>query len=206
MQVTTDDDDAFDLGASPDIKSAGPVADLKLCFSMLCGGNLEGFVRIDQLESLMPIMDMKVVTLSEEETPQILVTPCGRGPSSSLRILRPWTILASRWQSHSFPRFRSAVWTVKRNVNDEFDAYIVISFFLLAERLLKSLQSLSSPSESLLYLEVEASLFLNVVGLQSGVLFSSIGNAVIFQMDGLGFSTWSSQSVVSAGERKTSDM
>ncbi|GJS39596.1 hypothetical protein Tco_0564639 [Tanacetum coccineum] len=106
-----------------------------------------------------------------------------------------------------------------RNVNDEFDACIVISFFLLAERLLKredgrnnecrspgkvenkllfrftlrwicnwsidkpremkgkvlkevvkkvlSLQSLSSPTESLLYLEVEASLFLNVVGLNS---------------------------------------
>ncbi|GJV41174.1 hypothetical protein Tco_1419614 [Tanacetum coccineum] len=110
MQVTADDDDAFDLGASPDIKSAGKAlvgsADFEIYYETqakedlrtlkilsynvwLCGGNLEGFVRIDQLESLMPIMDMKVVTLSEEETPQILVTPCGRGPRSSLRILRP---------------------------------------------------------------------------------------------------------------------
>ncbi|GJW17066.1 hypothetical protein Tco_0024502 [Tanacetum coccineum] len=75
-----------------------------------------------------------------------------------------------------------------RNVNDEFDACIVISFFLLAERLLKrsvalkevvkkvlSLQSLSSPTESLLYLEVEASLFLNVVGIEASKVLLARG-------------------------------
>ncbi|KAL0324829.1 UNVERIFIED_CONTAM: Spliceosome-associated protein A [Sesamum radiatum] len=61
---------------------------------------LKNLVRIDQVESLMPIMDMKVINLFEEETPQC----------------------------RSLPGVPSAVWTVKKNVNDEFDAYIVVSF------------------------------------------------------------------------------
>ncbi|GJX38869.1 spliceosome-associated protein 130 A [Tanacetum coccineum] len=196
MQVTADDDDdAFDLGASPDTKSAGKAlvgsADFEIYYETQEKEDLRTLKILSYNVCLMPIMDMKVVTLSEDETAQILVTPCGRGPRSSLRILRPGLSIIEM-AVLQFPSVLSAVWTVKRNVNDEFDAYIVISFFLLAERLLKSLQSLSLPSESLLYLEVEASLFLNVVGLQSGVLFRSIGNTVIFQMDGLGFSTWSS--------------
>ncbi|GKA64491.1 hypothetical protein Tco_0764198 [Tanacetum coccineum] len=142
--------------------------------SRLCGGNLEGFVRIDQLESLMPIMDMKVVTLSEDETAQILVTPCGRGPRSSLRILRPGLSIIEM-AVLQFPSVLSAVWTVKRNVNDEFDAYIVISFFLLVERLLKRSVTVSK------------------VGFFLGVL-----NAVIFQMDGLGFKHYGAHKVLSS--------
>ncbi|GFY83635.1 cleavage and polyadenylation specificity factor (CPSF) A subunit protein [Actinidia rufa] len=48
----------------------------------------KNLVRIDQVESLMPIMDMKVVNLFDEEAPQVF-SLCGRGPRSSLRILRP---------------------------------------------------------------------------------------------------------------------
>ncbi|KAJ7971328.1 splicing factor 3B subunit 3-like [Quillaja saponaria] len=48
---------------------------------------LKNLVRIDQVESVMPIMDMKVSHIFEEETPQIFPL-CGRGPRSSLRILR----------------------------------------------------------------------------------------------------------------------
>ncbi|GJR70850.1 hypothetical protein Tco_0016915 [Tanacetum coccineum] len=86
---------------------------------------------------------------------------------------------------------------VKRNVNDEFNAYIVISFLSIGGEIVEeflygqlkevvkkflSLQSLSSPSESLLYLEVEASLFLNVLGLHSGVLFRTIRDMVTGQL------------------------
>ncbi|KAA8534276.1 hypothetical protein F0562_031793 [Nyssa sinensis] len=87
---------------------------------------LKNLVRIDQIESLMPIMDMKVVNLFEEETPQIF-TLCGRGPRSSLRILRPGLAISEMAVSQ-LPGVPSAVWTVKKNVNDEFDAYIVVSF------------------------------------------------------------------------------
>lgn len=87
---------------------------------------LKNLVRIDQVESLMPIMDMKVVNLFEEETPQIF-SLCGRGPRSSLRILRPGLAISEMAVSQ-LPGVPSAVWTVKKNVNDEFDAYIVVSF------------------------------------------------------------------------------
>lgn len=87
---------------------------------------LKNLLRIDQVESLMPIMDMKVVNLFEEETPQIF-TLCGRGPRSSLRILRPGLAISEMAVSE-LPGVPSAVWTVKKNVTDEFDAYIVVSF------------------------------------------------------------------------------
>ncbi|KAL2505994.1 Cleavage and polyadenylation specificity factor (CPSF) A subunit protein [Abeliophyllum distichum] len=87
---------------------------------------LKNLVRIDQVESLMPMMDMKVINLFEEETPQIF-SLCGRGPRSSLRILRPGLAISEMAVSQ-LPGVPSAVWTVKKNVNDEFDAYIVVSF------------------------------------------------------------------------------
>ncbi|KAJ0548885.1 putative KIN17-like protein [Helianthus annuus] len=76
--------------------------------------------------SVMSIMDMKVLSLFEEETPQIF-TLCGRDPRSSLRILRPGLAISEMAVSQ-LPGVPSAVWTVKRNVNDEFDAFVVVSF------------------------------------------------------------------------------
>ncbi|KAG4151376.1 hypothetical protein ERO13_D04G061100v2 [Gossypium hirsutum] len=87
---------------------------------------LKNLVRIDQAESLMPIMDMKISNLFEEETPQIF-SLCGRGPRSSLRILRPGLAISEMAVSQ-LPGVPSAVWTVKKNVSDAFDAYIVVSF------------------------------------------------------------------------------
>ncbi|KAG8501489.1 hypothetical protein CXB51_003974 [Gossypium anomalum] len=87
---------------------------------------LKNLVRIDQAESLMPIMDMKIANLFEEETPQIF-SLCGRGPRSSLRILRPGLAISEMAVSQ-LPGVPSAVWTVKKNVSDAFDAYIVVSF------------------------------------------------------------------------------
>lgn len=87
---------------------------------------LKNLVRIDQVESLMPIIDMKITNLFEEETPQIF-SLCGRGPRSSLRILKPGLAISEMAVSQ-LPGVPSAVWTVKKNVNDEFDAYIVVSF------------------------------------------------------------------------------
>lgn len=87
---------------------------------------LKNLVRIDHIESLMPIMDMRVINLFEEETPQIF-TLCGRGPRSSLRILRPGLAINEMAVSQ-LPGIPNAVWTVKKNVTDEFDAYIVVSF------------------------------------------------------------------------------
>lgn len=87
---------------------------------------LKNLVRIDHIASLMPIMDMKVLNLFEEETPQIF-TLCGRGPRSSIRILRPGLAISEMAVSQ-LPGVPNAVWTVKKNVSDEFDAYIAVSF------------------------------------------------------------------------------
>ncbi|GJR29958.1 splicing factor 3B subunit 3-like protein [Tanacetum coccineum] len=77
---------------------------------------LKNLVRIDQMESLMPIMGMKVVNLFEEETPQIF-TLCGRGPRSSLRILRPGLAISELAVSQ-LPGVPSAVWTTVEEVSD----------------------------------------------------------------------------------------
>ncbi|KAI8539899.1 hypothetical protein RHMOL_Rhmol09G0218500 [Rhododendron molle] len=87
---------------------------------------LKNLVRINQVESMMPILDVKVANLFDEETPQ-LFSLCGRGPSSSLRILRPGLAISEMAVSQ-LPGVPSAVWTVKKNVNNEFDDYIVVSF------------------------------------------------------------------------------
>ncbi|KAJ3708266.1 hypothetical protein LUZ61_011971 [Rhynchospora tenuis] len=87
---------------------------------------LRNLAQIDQIESLMPVMDMRVMNLFDEETPQIF-TLCGRGPRSSVRILRPGLAINEMAVSQ-LPGAASAVWTVKKNVNDEFDAYMVVSF------------------------------------------------------------------------------
>lgn len=87
---------------------------------------LRNLIQLDEIESLMPILDMKVMNMFEEETPQVF-TLCGRGPRSSLRILRPGLAVTEMAVSQ-LPGLPSAVWTVKKSVNDEFDAYIVVSF------------------------------------------------------------------------------
>ncbi|KAF5207470.1 Splicing factor 3b subunit [Thalictrum thalictroides] len=87
---------------------------------------LKNLVRMDQVGSLMPITDMIVTNLYDEETPQI-ITLCGRGPRSSLRILRPG-LSVSEMAVSQLPGNPTGVWTVKKNINDEFDAYIVVSF------------------------------------------------------------------------------
>ncbi|KAF9623834.1 hypothetical protein IFM89_005419 [Coptis chinensis] len=87
---------------------------------------LQNLARIDQVESLMPVMDVKVANLFKEETPQIFVL-CGRGPRSSLRILRPGLAVSERAVSQ-LPGIPNGVWTLKKNRKDKFDAYIVVSF------------------------------------------------------------------------------
>lgn len=87
---------------------------------------LKNLMRIDEIESLMPVMDMRVANLFDEETPQ-LFTACGRGPRSTLRILRPGLAISEMARS-MLPAEPIAVWTVKKNINDMFDAYIVVSF------------------------------------------------------------------------------
>ncbi|GLC59841.1 hypothetical protein PLESTB_001541500 [Pleodorina starrii] len=87
---------------------------------------LKNLLLIDEMASLMPITDMKVANLLNEEIPQIYAL-CGRGPRASLSVLRPGLAVTELAVS-PLPGAPTAVWTVRRNATDEFDAFIVVSF------------------------------------------------------------------------------
>lgn len=81
---------------------------------------------IDRVESLAPLIDMKVANLLSEETPQIF-TACGRGPRSTLRVLRPG-LAVSEMAVSPVPGVPTGVWTLRKTSTQENDEYIVVSF------------------------------------------------------------------------------
>eukprot|EP00873_Tetraselmis_striata_P011542 jgi/Tetstr1/431806/TSEL_021301.t1 len=87
---------------------------------------LTNLLLIDELDSLSPVMDMKVENLLEEETPQIYAL-CGRGPRSTLRVLRPG-LGVTEMAASPLPGNPTAVWTIRTSVTNDFDSYIVVSF------------------------------------------------------------------------------
>ncbi|KAI5479642.1 splicing factor 3B subunit 3 [Pseudohyphozyma bogoriensis] len=87
---------------------------------------LENLVVADELESLSPILDAQVANFLGEDTPQIY-TACGRGARSSVRILRQGLEVGEAVSSE-LPGAPIAVWTTKLKADDEYDAYIILSF------------------------------------------------------------------------------
>eukprot|EP00095_Tigriopus_kingsejongensis_P012083 snap_masked-scaffold60_size442463-processed-gene-3.15 protein:Tk12083 transcript:snap_masked-scaffold60_size442463-processed-gene-3.15-mRNA-1 annotation:"splicing factor 3b subunit 3" len=87
---------------------------------------LRNLVLVDDLDSLSPILHSQVADLANEDTPQIYAA-CGRGPRSSLRVLRHG-LEVSEMAVSELPGNPNAVWTVKTRADDEFDSYIVVSF------------------------------------------------------------------------------
>ncbi|XP_065186396.1 splicing factor 3B subunit 3-like [Sycon ciliatum] len=87
---------------------------------------LRNLVQVDEMESLSPVLNCQIADLANEDTPQLYVA-CGRGPRSSLRVLRHG-LEVSEMAVSELPGNPNAVWTVKRTVQDEFDSYIVVSF------------------------------------------------------------------------------
>eukprot|EP00096_Caligus_rogercresseyi_P001884 TRINITY_DN1328_c0_g1_i3.p1 TRINITY_DN1328_c0_g1~~TRINITY_DN1328_c0_g1_i3.p1 ORF type:complete len:934 (+),score=262.89 TRINITY_DN1328_c0_g1_i3:215-3016(+) len=87
---------------------------------------LRNLVLVDELESLSPILSAHIADLANEDTPQIYAA-CGRGPRSSLRVLRHGLEVAEMAVSE-LPGNPNAVWTVKKRADDDFDSYIIVSF------------------------------------------------------------------------------
>lgn len=87
---------------------------------------LRNLVLVDEMESLSPILSCRVADLAGEDTPQLYML-CGRGPRSSLRVLRHG-LEVSEMAVSELPGNPNAVWTVKKRSDDEFDAYIIVSF------------------------------------------------------------------------------
>nr|GEW00425.1 hypothetical protein [Tanacetum cinerariifolium] len=151
------------IGIDPDVESSSTTsmeADEGFQPILFKPRGLKNVVRIDPFESLMPIMGMKAVNLFEEETPQIF-TVGGRGPrDDSLMQVHPTGIRHIREDGRIDEWRTPGKQTIVKVLN---------------------LQNVSSPPESLLFLEVEASLFLSV-GLQSGVLFRTVVDMVTGQL------------------------
>ena len=80
----------------------------------------------DEMPSLSPIIDMKVLDATGEGKPQ-LYAMCGRGPRASLRVLRHGLAVTEMAVSE-LPGKPNAVWTVKATMDSEYDRYIVVSF------------------------------------------------------------------------------
>jgi len=87
---------------------------------------LKNLLLVDDVESLAPIIDAKVLDLAGEETPQIYAL-CGRGPRSTMRTLRHGLAVAEMAVSE-LPSNPTAVWTVRGSSKEESDKYIVVSF------------------------------------------------------------------------------
>ncbi|CAG0912665.1 unnamed protein product [Notodromas monacha] len=113
-----DDDD------EPEFSSAMPLEEGDTFFFAPRG--LRNLVLVDEQDSLSPILSCQIADLANEDTPQLYVA-CGRGPRSTMRVLRHG-LEVSEMAVSELPGHPNAVWTVKRRVDDEFDAYIVVSF------------------------------------------------------------------------------
>ena len=80
---------------------------------------LENLVIADELESLDPIIDSKVLNLlPNSDTPQIFAA-CGRGARSTFRTLRHG-LEVEESVSSDLPGIPNAVWTTKRNEDGMF--------------------------------------------------------------------------------------
>jgi splicing factor 3B subunit 3 len=87
---------------------------------------LQNLAVTDEIESLACITDMTIEDLAKEGTPQIY-TLCGRGNRSTLRVLRHG-ISVTEMAISELPGRPNAVWTVKEEVENENDKYIIVSF------------------------------------------------------------------------------
>jgi splicing factor 3B subunit 3 len=74
-----DDDD------EPEFSSAMPLEEDETFFFEARA--LKNLVLVDELDSLSPIISCQIADIANEDTPQLYVA-CGRGPRSTLRILR----------------------------------------------------------------------------------------------------------------------
>ncbi|XP_054165050.1 splicing factor 3B subunit 3-like isoform X2 [Oppia nitens] len=113
-----DDDD------EPEFSSSMPLGEGETFF--FSPRPLKNLVLVDETESLSPIMHCQIADVANEDTPQVLAA-CGRGPRSTLRVLRHG-LEVSEMAVSELPGIPNAVWTVKKRADDDFDSYIVVSF------------------------------------------------------------------------------
>ncbi|CAD5206793.1 unnamed protein product [Bursaphelenchus okinawaensis] len=87
---------------------------------------LHNLIMVDQMDNLCPLIKTKVEDMVNDGAPQ-LYSLCGRGPKSTLRMLRNGLEVLEMAVSE-LPANPTGVWTVKRNVDDLYHSQIVVSF------------------------------------------------------------------------------
>lgn len=91
---------------------------------------LNNLILADEIESLNPIIDAKVVNaLSDSDAPQIF-TACGRGAGSTLRTLRHG-LEVEDVVSSELPYIPNAVWTTKTKEEGDYFLYFILNTFRL---------------------------------------------------------------------------
>lgn len=87
---------------------------------------LKNLVMVDELHSYAPILGCQVADLANEDTPQLYLL-CGRGPRSSLRVLRHG-LEVSEMAVSELPGNPNAVWTVKKRADGNFVLKYISSY------------------------------------------------------------------------------
>ncbi|KAH7328516.1 CPSF A subunit region-domain-containing protein [Stachybotrys elegans] len=87
---------------------------------------LENLALVESIPAMNPLIDCKVANLTGEDAPQVY-TVCGNGPRSTFRMLRHG-LQVNEIVSSELPGIPSAVWTLKLNNQEQYDAFIVLSF------------------------------------------------------------------------------
>lgn len=86
----------------------------------------ENIALVESIDSLNPLIDAKITNLTDDDAPQIY-TVCGASARSTFRILKHG-LETTEIVSSELPGVPSAVWTTKLTTEDDYDAYIVLSF------------------------------------------------------------------------------
>ncbi|KAK3380060.1 Pre-mRNA-splicing factor rse-1 [Lasiosphaeria ovina] len=87
---------------------------------------VENLILVQSMDAMNPLVDCKVANLTGEDAPQIY-SICGSGARSTFRSLKNG-LEVTEIVGEELPGTPSAVWTTKLARDDEFDAYIVMSF------------------------------------------------------------------------------
>lgn len=87
---------------------------------------LKNLVMVDELHSYAPILGCQVADLANEDTPQLYLL-CGRGPRSSMRVLRHG-LEVSEMAVSELPGNPNAVWTVKKRADGKFESSVTLEF------------------------------------------------------------------------------
>jgi splicing factor 3B subunit 3 len=87
---------------------------------------LDNLSLVESVNSMNPLIGIKAINLTDDDAPQLYAI-CGTGARSSFRMLKHGLDVSEIVES-PLPSTPSAVWTTKRRRDDQFDAYIVLSF------------------------------------------------------------------------------